>query len=176
MKALSIRQPWAWLIVNGYKDVENRTWDCPRTFHPPERIYVHAGLKPSNLWICHCGERVASARSPHRYGLQHTGYDHLLNELVKDWGAREKAASYCYWLMADYFGNTTAKQWRKGKATLRGCGAIVGEVTVNAWTDSWGAGSRWYEGPYGLILCDPVAYAEPIPYKGRQGLFEVDLP
>ena len=26
MKALSIRQPWAWLIVNGHKDVENRTW------------------------------------------------------------------------------------------------------------------------------------------------------
>ena len=24
--ALSIRQPWAWLIVNGFKDVENRTW------------------------------------------------------------------------------------------------------------------------------------------------------
>lgn len=27
MKVLSIRQPWAWLIVNGHKDVENRTWD-----------------------------------------------------------------------------------------------------------------------------------------------------
>lgn len=26
MKALSIRQPWAWLIVNGHKPVENRTW------------------------------------------------------------------------------------------------------------------------------------------------------
>lgn len=26
MRALSIRQPWAWLIVNGFKDVENRTW------------------------------------------------------------------------------------------------------------------------------------------------------
>jgi len=24
--ALSIRQPWAWLIVNGYKNIENRTW------------------------------------------------------------------------------------------------------------------------------------------------------
>lgn len=23
---LSVRQPWAWLIVNGYKTVENRTW------------------------------------------------------------------------------------------------------------------------------------------------------
>jgi hypothetical protein len=26
MRALSIRQPWAWLIVNGYKDIENRVW------------------------------------------------------------------------------------------------------------------------------------------------------
>lgn len=24
--ALSIRQPWAWLIVNGWKDIENRDW------------------------------------------------------------------------------------------------------------------------------------------------------
>ena len=26
MKALSIQQPWAWLIVNGFKRVENRRW------------------------------------------------------------------------------------------------------------------------------------------------------
>lgn len=26
MKALSIRQPWAWLIVRRYKPIENRTW------------------------------------------------------------------------------------------------------------------------------------------------------
>jgi hypothetical protein len=26
MKALSIRQPWAWAIVQGLKPVENRTW------------------------------------------------------------------------------------------------------------------------------------------------------
>jgi len=26
MKALSIRQPWAWLIVRGFKPVENRDW------------------------------------------------------------------------------------------------------------------------------------------------------
>lgn len=26
MKALSIRQPWAWLIAQGFKDIENRTW------------------------------------------------------------------------------------------------------------------------------------------------------
>lgn len=26
LPALSIRQPWAWLIVHGHKDIENRTW------------------------------------------------------------------------------------------------------------------------------------------------------
>ncbi|MDP3579105.1 ASCH domain-containing protein [Methyloversatilis sp.] len=30
MIALSIRQPWAWLIVAGHKDIENRDW--PTTF------------------------------------------------------------------------------------------------------------------------------------------------
>lgn len=26
MKALSIKQPWAWLIIHGGKDIENRSW------------------------------------------------------------------------------------------------------------------------------------------------------
>lgn len=37
--ALSVRQPWAWLIVNGYKDVENRNW--PTRFRGP--VLIHAG-------------------------------------------------------------------------------------------------------------------------------------
>ena len=41
MRALSIRQPWAWLVVNGYKDIENRTWST--NFRG--RIYVHAGRR-----------------------------------------------------------------------------------------------------------------------------------
>lgn len=39
MKALSIRQPWAWLIVTGHKDVENRTW--PTSFRG--EFLIHAG-------------------------------------------------------------------------------------------------------------------------------------
>jgi hypothetical protein len=38
MKALSIRQPWAWLIVNGRKPVENRTW--PTRWRG--RLLIHA--------------------------------------------------------------------------------------------------------------------------------------
>lgn len=39
MKALSIRQPWAWLIVNGHKDIENRSWSTQFR----GRLLVHAG-------------------------------------------------------------------------------------------------------------------------------------
>lgn len=38
MKALAIRQPWAWLIINAGKDVENRS----RRTHLRGRILVHA--------------------------------------------------------------------------------------------------------------------------------------
>lgn len=39
MKALSIKQPWAWLIVHGYKDIENRRWST--RFRG--RFLIHAG-------------------------------------------------------------------------------------------------------------------------------------
>lgn len=44
MKALAIKQPWAWLIVNGYKPVENRTWSTK--FRGPLLIHASAS-KPS---------------------------------------------------------------------------------------------------------------------------------
>lgn len=39
MKVLTIKQPWAWLIVSGHKDIENRTW---RTKHRGT-LLIHAG-------------------------------------------------------------------------------------------------------------------------------------
>lgn len=30
MDALSIQQPWAWCVIQGYKPVENRTWATKR--------------------------------------------------------------------------------------------------------------------------------------------------
>ena len=38
MKALSIRQPWAWHILHSGKDIENRTW--PTKFRG--RVLIHA--------------------------------------------------------------------------------------------------------------------------------------
>jgi len=50
MKALSIRQPWAWLLLKGIKDIENRTW---RTNHRGPFL-IHASKKfdtKSIIWI-----------------------------------------------------------------------------------------------------------------------------
>jgi hypothetical protein len=41
MIALSILQPWAWLIVHGHKDIENRTWATTRRGD----ILIHAGKR-----------------------------------------------------------------------------------------------------------------------------------
>jgi hypothetical protein len=47
MKVLSVRQPWAYLIVAGYKDIENRTW---YTGHRgPLLIHASKGVDPENF-------------------------------------------------------------------------------------------------------------------------------
>lgn len=38
MKALSVKQPWAWALVHGYKPVENRDWNT--NFRG--EVYIHA--------------------------------------------------------------------------------------------------------------------------------------
>ena len=145
MKALSIKQPWAWLIVNGYKNVENRTWPLPRTFEIPQRIYVHTGVSRSEL------NRKEVTASVLRIVSTSEGGEFML-ALLRDMPL----------------------------------GSIVGEATItdilspcapnglNEDTED----EPWYEGDpyYGFVLSNPSAYAKPIPYRGRLGFFEVELP
>jgi hypothetical protein len=39
IKVLSVRQPWAYLICAGFKNIENRTWKTDYR----GRLYIHAG-------------------------------------------------------------------------------------------------------------------------------------
>lgn len=56
-KALSIMQPWAWLIVNGHKAIENRDW----LTHFRGPVCIHAGKKIDvdceYALTCHDGPR-----------------------------------------------------------------------------------------------------------------------
>ena len=38
MKAISVRQPWAWLIIHAGKDIENRSWHT----NYRGRVLIHA--------------------------------------------------------------------------------------------------------------------------------------
>ena len=42
MKALSVRQPWAWGIVHAGKRIENRTWRC----HYRGEVFIHTSKLP----------------------------------------------------------------------------------------------------------------------------------
>ena len=57
--ALSIKQPWAWLICKGYKDIENRDWFVGGkvaskavnfSIQLPLRIYIHGSKQPDYSW------------------------------------------------------------------------------------------------------------------------------
>ncbi|PVX75593.1 ASCH domain-containing protein [Paraburkholderia unamae] len=73
MKALSIRQPYAWLIVNGIKDIENRDW--PTRFRG--RVLIHAGVNyPKRDYA---DDAVAYTR---HYGIQYPQRDDMIGGIV----------------------------------------------------------------------------------------------
>ena len=156
MKALSIKQPWAWLICSGLKDIENRTWPVGRRpqhgpyqsqcanfrIELPAHIYVHAGLK------------VEQSAIPIRDRRLFGGPEH--GALI----SREETKRM-----------ENEALWPDGK--IWKLSAIIGEVTITACVTE--SHSPWFEGPYGFVLKDPVLYDKLIPYKGQLGFFEVKL-
>jgi len=58
-KALSIRQPWAWAIINAGKDIENRTWSTK--YRGP--VCIHASANKSTA------EHDDSAFFMHQIGI-----------------------------------------------------------------------------------------------------------
>lgn len=66
LPAISVRQPYAWLIVNGIKDVENRSWQT----HKRGLVLIHASMSQEflNSEVAEKCEALAGRRIP-------TGYD-----------------------------------------------------------------------------------------------------
>jgi len=148
MKALSIKQPWAWLICAGMpltekvdlgkgmltvklsgkvviKDIENRSWSIPSWFKLPQRIYVHAPKKRDE-------------------------------EAMK-------------WLFNKGFaGMMVLALYTVGVPT----GAIIGEVDIVDCVTA--SDSPWFVGPYGFVLANPELYDKLMPCKGKLGFFEPD--
>ena len=76
MKALSIRQPWAWLIISGGKDIENRSWHTKFR----GRFLVHAakGMTKAEylrvkFWLARPGSGIHGVELPAFEELQRGG-------------------------------------------------------------------------------------------------------
>lgn len=76
MKALAIKQPWAWLIVHGGKDIENRTWHTKLR----GRLLVHAsaGMTKAEylrvkFWLARPGSGLPAIELPPFDQLQRGG-------------------------------------------------------------------------------------------------------
>jgi hypothetical protein len=146
MKAFSIKQPWAWLICKGIKDVENRTWWLhmpPLLNHPsyaknvPMRIYVHAGKSKIPF--------------SELFSIVHFIEERGLNLFEEFPGAIPPD---------EMFGAII------GEVDIVGCKYRFGEENDNLY-------SKWHEvGMYGFYLANPVLYDIPFPCKGKLGLFE----
>lgn len=72
LKALSIRQPWAWLILSGHKTVENRNWAT--RFKGPVLIHAAKGMtrgeyEAAALFALQRGVQVPAFHNLERGGL-----------------------------------------------------------------------------------------------------------
>ncbi len=67
---LSIMQPWSWLIVHGFKDIENRDW---RPTNPGLKfrgaILIHAGKKMDKDFDYDWAEALIGRQMPRDFDL-----------------------------------------------------------------------------------------------------------
>lgn len=174
VRILTVRQPWAELIMSGQKPVENRTRRFPSTvggwmccpYHPDVRWRV--GTPPPDG--CH---RDATGASTHRLGQWDGQYPVRIGIHA---AARSDRAAI------DRLSDTI-------QSDSYMLGAVLGSVEVTgchhadechethsellerpAWC------SRWAEpgGVYHWTLANPRPLATPVPAKGRLGLWRPD--
>lgn len=145
MLALSIRQPWAWFILHGGKDIENRTWPT----NVRGRVLIHASSKAPTMSEC---EAIASWIRTHD---DLAGMVRLFRE------RRIVSRAECP------YEDITADEivvMSSARGGIVGSVEIVGCVTAS--------GSPWFAGPYGFMLRDPQPLPFRA-LHGRLGFFDV---
>jgi hypothetical protein len=125
--------------------------------------------------------KALSVRAPWWWFILHGGKD-IEN---RDWPTQQRGAVYLHaskWFRSvdvaydvHYaLGVDPARIVPKGMVldeveASRGC--IVGQVDIVDCVKY--SSSRWFQGKYGFVLANPLAFAKPIPFKGSLGFFDV---
>lgn len=167
MKCLSLWQPWASLLVHGRKRVETRGW--PITHRGP--LLIHAAKKWNGSLRHLCATEpfltaLVGLGMPNRTSSANwkapTPKDMPFGEIVG-----RVAVVECYPTEGVDFDraglDVTPRDpvWQYAPGKLR------------LWPEPEEAFGDYGAGRFAFLCADFTAFAEPIPYRGMQGLFEV---
>lgn len=143
MRVLTVRQPWAWAIMHGGKDVENRSRNIAGSYRGPVAIHAaqaDAANAPDALWLA-------------------AAVDHQTTVL------REPGKSHARWqprgVIIGVVDLVEVHEWIDD-SQCSGFEGADGEATCS----TWGMANHHH-----LVLANPRSFA-PIPAKGRLGLWK----
>ncbi len=174
MKAISIRQPWASLIVGipgvpGPKNIENRDWRWPPSYRGP--LLIHASQKLHERALA-WGDGI---------GLSIEEYE-AAEEILCRAIARSNKGNRGFFSDDMCDPESVLRTFRASRKTgveeglrrrmlnllPRGIIGRAEMVDVVSYHES-----PWFEGKFGFVLENREAFTEPIPYPGQLGLFDI---
>lgn len=163
MKAISLWQPWATLVAVGAKHIETRSWGTryrgPVAIHAArttvqlnalrECPHFHAVLASGVIGFP-LGEIIATAHLADVWRVERLERAHRNRNTELDSGIAE-----------------TLRFWGHDEDTIR--------RSLHRWdlTDQERAFGDYSAGRFGWLLDDVVKLDRPIPFRGKQGLFDV---
>ncbi len=155
MKAITVRQPWAWAIMHGGKDVENRSRNIVGSYRGPLLIHASLTVEPAGLdpRIAQAiGERSRAGNKMTRVPLLAGGPSGPEHTLAPWYGSRGGVLGMVDLL--DVHRRSSCLDYDDENDELQPC-------------------SRWAStDEYHLALANPRPFPVPIPYRGRLGLWE----
>jgi hypothetical protein len=154
MKAITVKQPWASLIIEGIKDIENRTWKCPQKYIG-QRVLIHAGADYSLL-------------KTYPTGLFTQNQWKKINE--NESFAMEFTAAYWMWYSWKNINPFFPLSVIIGSVEIVGC--VINHPSI--WAEKTKTFSGLYmEKPiYNGVLANPIKFPKPIPCKGKLSFWD----
>lgn len=167
MRALSIRQPWAWAILHAGKRVENRVWKAAPRFMVGQTFLIHAAAgctRDEYIEGAYTMRSIARmvGRSPWPKDVTRIP---ALAEMTR--GALVGRARLVAAVRTTEMGHRVAE---RGPIVCELCGGgaeAIAECECPLF-DPWAV-----SGALGLILDDVQPLPAPIPFKGALGFFDV---
>lgn len=141
MRVLTVRQPWAWAIIHGGKDVENRVRNIAGDYRGPVAIHAAQTVDIDALTTTNIIGAVAIKRLFAGQGHPSTFKESPRGAIIG---------------VVDIVGAHRALGINPGE--VNGCGA-------SGMCSAWAEPATWH-----LELANPRPLAEPIPFRGALGL------